>query len=144
MTLFPLKRTLAALVLAGLGLVFVGCRHHPETGAFTPQSATKFDQENREKFVLLDPGAQYSVTCSGLQETTLPDGRLQVVARVRNRENRRIEVQINCEFKDAQGFAIDSTAFQTLILTENATESVRFESLTDKARNYTVRVRQAR
>ncbi len=110
----------------------------------TPQNTTKFDAENREKFVLLDAGAQYSVTCSGLQEMTLPDGRLQVVARVRNRENRRIEVQINCEFKDAQGFAIDSTPFQTLILTENATEAVSFASTNDKAKNYTLRVRQAR
>jgi len=109
-----------------------------------PQSTTKLDHENNAKFVLLDPGAQYSVTCPGLQETTLPDGRLQVVARVRNRENRRIEVQINCEFKDAQGFANDSTPFQTLILTENATEAVKFESMNDKAKSYTVRVRQAR
>lgn len=138
----PIARS--AFVLAALTVLAAGCQHHPETGALSPQSTTKFDTENREKFVLLDPGAQYSVTCSGLQETTLPDGRLQVVARVRNRENRRLEVQINCEFKDAQGFAIDSTPFQTLILTENATEAVKFESINDQARNYTVRVRQAR
>ena len=136
--------TLSAAVAALSVLVLAGCQHHPETGALTPQSTTKFNQENKEKFVLLDPGAQYSVTCSGLQETTLPDGRLQVVANVRNRENRRLEVQINCEFKDAQGFAFDSTPFQTLILTENSTEAVKFESMNDKARNYTVRVRQAR
>lgn len=137
----PIVRS--ALMLATLIVLATGCKH-PETGALSPQSTTQFDQENREKFVLLDPGAQYSVTCSGLQETTLPDGRLQVTARVRNRENRRLEVQINCEFKDAQGFAIDSTPFQTLILTENATEAVKFESINDKARNYTIRVRQAR
>ena len=128
-----------------LGAAFIsGCQSHPETGALPPQSSTKFDTENREKFVLMDGGAQYSVTCSGLQETTLPDGRLQVVARVRNRENRRLEVQANCEFKDSQGFAIDSTPFETLILTENATETVKFESMNDKAKNYTIRVRQAR
>jgi len=63
---------------------------------------------------------------------------------VRNRENRRIQVQINCEFKDAQGFPVDSTPFQTLILTENATESVPFTSMNSKAKNYTIRVRQAR
>lgn len=137
------SRHASLLALAVLGLLAAGCRH-PETGAFTPQSTTKFDTENRENFVLLDPGARYSVTCPGLQETTLPDGRLQVSARVRNRENRRIEVQINCEFKDAQGFVVDATPFQTLILTENATETVSFTSLNNQARKYTVRVRQAR
>ena len=130
--------------LAALALLSGCSSSHPETGALTPQNTTKFDTENHEKFVLLDPGAQYSVTCSGLQETTLPDGRLEVVARVRNRENRRIQVQINCEFKDAQGFALDSTPFQTLILTENATEGVPFTSMNGKAKDYTIRVRQAR
>ena len=53
-------------------------------------------------------------------------------------------MQINCEFKDAQGFPIDATPFQTLILTENGQEGVSFESLSDKAKKYTIRVRQAR
>ena len=140
-------KAILSLILTGAVSVLVGagCKtSHPETGVFPPQSTTKFDTENKEKFVLMDPGAQYSVTCMGLQETTLPDGRLQVAAQVRNRENRRIEVQINCVFKDAQGFSVDETPFQTLILTENATETVQFASLNDKAKKYTIRVRQAR
>lgn len=134
--------TLGAAALVAVGLT--ACKH-PETGALPPQSTTKFSQETTEKFVLMDRGAQYSVTCSGLQETRLPDGRLRVVANVRNRENRRIQVQINCVFKDEQGFSTgDETPWQTLILTENGQESVAFESMNDKARRYTVRVRQAR
>lgn len=131
------------LAFAALAAFLSGCAS-PETGALRPQNTTKFNTEDREKFVLLDAGAQQSVTCPGLQETTLPDGRLQVVAKVRNRESRRIQVQINCEFKDAQGFPIDSTPFQTLILTENATEGVPFTSINAKAKDYTIRVRQAR
>jgi len=132
------------LALATLAAFLAGCASSSETGALTPQNATKFNTEAHEKFVLLDPGTQQSVTCPGLQETILPDGRLQVVAKVRNRENRRIQVQINCEFKDSQGFPIDSTPFQTLILTENATEGVPFTSMNAKAKDYTIRVRQAR
>jgi hypothetical protein len=132
------------LALAALAAFLPGCATQPETGAYRPQSTTNFNTEAREKFVALDAGAQYSVTCPGLQETTLPDGRLQVVAKVRNRESRRIQVQINCEFKDAQGFPVDSTPFQTLILTENATEGVPFTSMNAKAKDYTIRVRQAR
>ena len=136
-TLYLLLAALAATAFLSAGCV-------SDHGAYTPENTTGSDAENREKFVLLDPGAQRSVTCSGLQETTLPDGRMKVVANVRNRENRRIQVQINCEFKDAQGFPIDPTPFQTLILIENGQEAVPFESLNDKAKKYTIRVRQAR
>jgi len=95
--------------------------------------------------VLLDPGVQHSVTCSGVQELILPDGRLEVTAHLRNRENRRIEVQANCVFKDQNAFSIgEETPFATVILTENGTEDVKFVSMNNLARKYTVRVRQAR
>ena len=67
-----------------------------------------------------------------------------MAAHLRNRENRRIQVQANCEFKDAQGFVIDSTPFQNVFLDENAQEDVKFLSMNDKAAGYTIRVRQAR
>ena len=71
--------------------------------------------------------------------------RLEVVAHLRNRENRRIEVQANCVFKDQNGFSTgDETPFVAVILTENATEDVRFVSMNNLARKYTIRVRQAR
>lgn len=131
---------LAAFAVVAVGL-FAGCK---TGGAYAPKNTTKYDLENRAKFVLMDKGAQRSVTSSGLQERTLPDGRLEVAANVRNRENRRIQVQINCEFKDEQGFVLDSTPWQTLILTENGQETARFTSMTPEAKTYTVRVREAR
>jgi uncharacterized protein YcfL len=124
-------------------LLLVGCATEP--GPFTPQDTTKYTVENTEKFVLLDKPTQHSVTCTGLQERLLPDNRLEVVANVKNRENRRIQVQINCVFKDAQGFTTgDETPFQTLILAENSTETVRFTAMNPLAKRYTIRVRQAR
>ena len=54
-----------ALVLA----VCAGCVS--ETGPFAPQDTTKFTLENTDRFVLLDQPAQYSVTCTGLQERVL-------------------------------------------------------------------------
>jgi uncharacterized protein (DUF2141 family) len=78
-------------------------------------------------------------------EARLPDGRLQVACQIMNRENRRIQVQVQCVFKDAQGFSTgDETPWDNLILTENATETVKFTSLNNLAASYTVRVRQAR
>jgi uncharacterized protein YcfL len=124
-------------------LLLAGCVTEP--GPFAPLDTTKFTLENTDRFVLLDKPAQYSVTCTGLQERPLADGRLEVVANVKNRESRRIEVQINCVFKDEQGFSAgDETPWQTLILSENATEAVRFTSMNAQARKYTIRVRQSR
>lgn len=130
----------AAVLAAG---VLTGCS--TPTGPFPPLDTTKYTLENSERFVLLDQATQVSVTCTGLQEVTLPDGRLEVVANVKNRENRRLEVQVNCVFKDASGFSTgDETPWQTLILSEYATEAVRFTAMNGQARKYTVRVRQAR
>src|ERR1041385_1137930 len=118
---------LPILAVAGLAL-FGGCATEP--GPFAPQDTTKYTLENTEKFVLLDRPAQNSVTCTGLQERTLADGRLEVVANVKNREPRRIQVQVNCVFKDDLGFSTgDETSFQTLILAENSTEAVRFTAM---------------
>ena len=117
---------------------------HPG-GAYAPKNTSKFDLENQAKFVLLDYDTQRSVTCSGLQERVMEDGRFQVAANIRNRQNRRIEVQVNCVFKDEQGFPTgDETPFQTLILSENAQEGVQFLSINNKARRYTIRIRQTR
>lgn len=131
---------LVSIVALGMS---AGCVTQP--GPFAPLDTTKFTLENTEKFVLLDKPAQNSVTCTGLQERPLGDGRLEVVANVKNRESRRIQVQINCVFKDEQGFSTgDETPWQTLILSENATEAVRFTAMNAQAKRYTVRVRQAR
>lgn len=139
------KILLTTLTLAALLGTMAGCKSNKDTGAYAPRNTTGSNLENNAKFVLLDKGAQQSVTCPGIQERILPDGRLEVMAQVRNRENRRIQVQINCVFKDEQGFPTgDETPFQNIMLTENATEGVKFTSLNNKAKNYTIRVRQAR
>ncbi|MDA1275086.1 MAG: YcfL family protein [Verrucomicrobia bacterium] len=137
-----MKSTTTFLLGTALAITLLtGCK---TGGASAPVNTTKFDLENRETFVLLDAATQRSVTSSGIQQRIHEDGRLEVVANVRNRENRRIQVQINCEFKDGQGFVTDETPFQTLILSENEQKSVRFISMNDTARLYTIRVRQAR
>ena len=138
-----MKHLIAPLfVLTLAATLSTGCKTHE--GVYAPVNTTTNDYENRSNFVLMDPGAQRSVTTSGIQERTLADGRLEIATNVRNRENRRIQVQVNCEFKDSQGFAIDSTPWQTLILTENGQETVRFAAMNDQAKKYTIRIREAR
>ncbi|MSU60980.1 MAG: hypothetical protein EXS31_01070 [Pedosphaera sp.] len=136
-----MKQNLLLIASLAASLFLAGCQ---SPGAKPPVNATKYDYENQLNFVLLDSGVQRSVTSSGIQEKRLPDGRLEVAANVRNRENRRVQVQINCEFKDAQGFVVDSTPFQSFFLTENGQETARFTSMNNQAAKYTIRVRQAR
>ena len=136
---------IVSIVLASIAFALTGCESSPpDHGAYLPVNVTVNDLENRTTLVLLSEGVQYSLTCPGIQETRLPDGRLQVVAHLRNRENRRIQVQANCEFKDAQGFVIDATPFENVFLDENAQEDVKFVSMNDKPVRYTIRIREAR
>lgn len=141
--LSPLRGPVTLLIAAAALALTAGCVSQP--GPFAALDTTKFTLENTDRFVLLDQPAQNSVTCTGLQERPLADGRLEVVANVKNREARRIQVQINCVFKDDQGFSTgDETPWQTLILSENSTEAVRFTAMNVQAKKYTIRVRQAR
>ncbi len=99
---------------------------------------------NNSTFVALGTLGARTVKCTAMQETQLADGRLQVRANILNLINKRVDLQVSCSFKDEQGFAIDTTPFQTLILDETAQETVEFISLNAQAKYYTVRVRLAR
>jgi hypothetical protein len=146
-----------AVLVAGLA-VGGGCAKTSSSGGPTrftvvaPAAAgsgaartSTFQVEESDRIALLDRGVQQSVSIPSVLERVLEDGRLEVIVNVRNRLNRRIEVQIGCVFKDETGFASnDIDSFRTLILTENAEEAVRFVSLNDQARSYTIRIRQAR
>ena len=128
-------KNLFTCLIASLTILFAGCG--------TP-SVQQSAIANNSKFVALGSLGSQTVKCTALQEI-LPDGRLQVRANILNRINKRVDLQVNCVFKDEQGFSTgDETPFQTLILDETAQDTVTFTSLNDKAKNYTVRVRLAR
>jgi hypothetical protein len=134
-------RSLCLLALAAT--FFGGCRTVP--GSNESLDTTKYTIESTDKFALLDQPAQAFVTCTGLQERVLPDGRLEVVANIKNRERHRLRIQANCVFKDEQGSSTgDETPFRNLTLDENVTEAVTFTSANNLARRYTIRVREKR
>ena len=127
-------KTKLILILSACAIV-IGC------GAPAAQQAA---DANNSKFVALGTLGARTVKCTAMQETQLVDGRLLVRANILNLINKRVDLQVSCAFKDEQGFAIDTTPFQTLILDETAQETVEFISLNAKAKDYTVRVRRAR
>ncbi|MCL4176884.1 MAG: hypothetical protein KJ072_03945 [Verrucomicrobia bacterium] len=146
-----------ALVLAG-AMAWGGCASSsgpggptrfvvvsPAGGGGGASRSTTYEVQETDKIALLDKGVRQSVYIPSVLERVLEDGRMEVVANVKNRLNRRIEVQVSCVFKDETGFALnDEDTFRTLILTENIEEAARFVSLNDRARSYTIRIRQAR
>ena len=129
---------LISALAAGL-IAAAGCQ---TGGSSSTTDTAHHTDENSEAVVLLGSGVHHSVASTGLLETPLPDGRLQVIANLLNKEARRIEVQAQCEFKDAEGFPVDSTPWTTVVLTEHAQEGVKFISMNDKAKRYTIRVRE--
>jgi len=142
-----MNKNLISIIIAAIAVSFVtGCARTYDKGPYVPQQSRTAPYESTEPVVLMDPGVQYSITATGQpMARMLEDGRLEVVVQLRNRENRRIEVQAGCVFKDVNGITTDDDApWQTVILTENATEQVKFVSANDKATRYTIRVRQAR
>ncbi len=140
-----MKLNITQIIPLAAALLVAGCSTY-DKGPYVPEASKTWPHENTESVVLLDPGVQHSITTSSQPfAQLLADGRLAVTVQLRNRENRRIEVQANCVFKDVNGVSTgDETPFQTVILTENATEQVKFTSMNDQAKRYTIRVRQAR
>jgi len=120
--------------------MFSGCQSG--RASFQAEETTKYSIENTGKFARLDLATQTAILCTGLQEHTGDDGRLEVVANVKNRGSNPIQVRVRCVFKDVNGFAIgDETAWQLLTLGDEATEAVRFNATNKMARQYTVVVR---
>jgi predicted small secreted protein len=135
-------KALIISTLAASSIFLAGCA--TGEGARTPVVKTKSAIENTSQYALMGPRVQRSIDFSSTQQKYLEDGRLEIITNVRNRENRRIEVQISCVFKDERNFSTgDETPWQSLILTENAQEAVNFTSMNNRAKNFTIRVREA-
>ena len=134
------KHLCRILALAALALL-AGC----VSSDSAPQENTKYTVENTDRFELINDSTPIYVSCTGLQEHVLSDGRLEVVANIRNRENRVLQVEVSCAFRDAQGFLTgDETAFQPVQLAPNATEVLNFRSTNALAKKYTIRLREAK
>lgn len=115
-----------------------------EGGAYAAKNTDRYNLEQTSKVALMDYRVQRSITYNSLLEHPLEDGRLEVGINLRNRLSRRIQVQTQCVFKDISGFAVDETPWQNVVLTENSQETLRFTSINNQAKGYTIRVREAR
>ena len=133
-------KLISPLLLACLWLA--GCQTEPAD--LLPRESAKYSLENTEKFRLLDPAAQSTITCTGLQERFNAAGRLEVVANLRNRTNQAVRVEARCVFRDAAGMETgDATPWQILALDAEATQAVPYLAANKLARTFTITVRSA-
>lgn len=136
------RKTLAGLTaLCALALLggCAGASSHGEA-----QETTKFTVENTDRFIALDAATEAAISCTGLQERLLGDGRLEVVANLRNSGTGDVKVHVQCVFLDDQGLPIDAAApWRNLVISDSATEVVRFSAPNKQAKKYSIRVRAA-
>jgi uncharacterized protein YcfL len=131
----PLAASLALALLAG-------CASVPAPQA--PQDTTKFTVENTVRFVALDASTEAVVSCTGLQERALADGRLEVIANLKSSDTKPLRVDVQCVFLDEQGLPVGGDApWQVLTISADSTEVVRFTAPVLTARKYSIRVRRA-
>jgi hypothetical protein len=106
------------------------------------QETTKFTVENTDRFIALDAATEAAISCTGLQERLLGDGRLQVVANLRNSGTGDVRVHVQCVFLDDQGMPVDAPApWENIMISNSATEVVRFAAPDKHAKKYSIRVR---
>jgi hypothetical protein len=133
----------ALLLSSASAAILAGCATTPPQAA--PAAATRFTIGDTDKVAPVDAAAAAALDCTGLQERALGDGRLEVVAVIRNRTAQRVEARVRCVFKDSQGLPIgDETPWQTLVLEGNSAEAVRFAARTSAAARYAVAVKLER
>jgi hypothetical protein len=113
-------------------------------GQRAPQDSTRFTVDNTERFAALDAATQEEISCTGLQERTLGDGRLEVVASIRNRAEKAARILVHCSFIDSRGMPLGDDPWQPLSIGADSTEVARFTAPSLASVRYEIRVRSAR
>ena len=132
------------LVLGGaLAMSLAGCRTGP--GGPSPVVATRYSLADTAKVMLLDKTVRETVECTGLQVSERKDGRLEVIASLKNLSQRTVSVQVDATFKGPAGEMLgDETAWHRLTLEGNNTVVARFVSKDDRAADFAVQVREVK
>jgi uncharacterized protein YcfL len=137
------RHIVSTLAACGALALAAGCASAPAPQA--PQDTTKFTVENTVRFVALDAPTEAVISCTGLQERALADGRLEVVANLKNSDAKAVRVNVQCVFLDEQGLPVGGeSSWELFAISADSTEVVRFTAPVLTARKYSIRVRSAR
>lgn len=144
-TRFDTVPTLLVMVagsMLALGLL-AGCatKQPPPPGPYAAPTVGG-SLEQTETLVYLDQPLQNVLSVEGQRARYTSDSRLVAEANLRNLSNQPLSIQVQTVFKDEQNMASgDSSAWQTIMLNANATETYSTTALNAKSTRYTIRVR---
>lgn len=118
------------------------CAHHE--GPYVPVTQSP-STEDLYSVVELDPTLVKTVAVDHTNGRKLSDRRLEVAANIRNRTTKDLKIQVQTVFKDEGGYSTqEDSAWGTLFLTANETETYKIVSRERNAAKYTIRIREAR
>lgn len=135
-------RVTFALSLAAAALLCGCATSQPK--APEVQDSIKYTVDDTGRVAFADPVTKEAILCTGLQERFTADNKLDVIANVKNRSDHPLKVQVQCLFRDADGFVTpQGTPWQTVSLDPQMTETVHFTASSTVSKRYTLRFRQA-
>jgi hypothetical protein len=128
---------LAGFVLAAV-VCLCGCH-----GPYQAKSDEDFPLEHQENISLMDKKLQKWMRIDALSYDYTSDGRLEVYCEMRNRTDVNLEIMVQTQFKDAAGRLLeDKTNWETIVIPKNATIDYRPAAMTERARNFIIRVKR--
>jgi len=130
------------VLLCMVAVAVVGCSRYRE-GPHPAVSVPEVALEERETVVVLDDILRKKIAIEAQGNRWTETRRLQVFANVRNRTDFVQNVDVQTVFKDEAGFTLrDETSWTRIILEPNETKNYSATSLDDRARRYTIRIRE--
>jgi len=133
------------VVVMLLAAALAGCHRVPQEGPYPALSVPKAALEERETVVILDGSVAGKIAVENQAVRRDAQGRLEVLANIRNRTRYDQAIDVQTVFKNETGISTgDETAWKRLSLGANETQTYSAISLDDRPVRYTVRIRQGR
>lgn len=130
------------ITVLGVTVILAGCAGPSKP---CPVVTTRYSLADTAKVTLMDETVRQAVECTGLQVSHRKDGRLEVIASLKNLDHRTLLVDVAATFKGPVGEALaDETPWHRLTLEGNNTVVARFVSREAQAADFVVRVRVAK
>lgn len=114
-----------------------------------PERPQRSDDENvgyyfTEKVILLDHRLERHIKLQAIKAERLENNLLRVRALLYNDTNETLTVQIKARFKDKDGFVVEETNWQPVVLVRREMTQYEENSLNDQAEDYILMIKYYR
>jgi uncharacterized protein YcfL len=116
---------------------FAGCQKAP----YAPKQVA--DVEAKLPVLIMDKACQKAVAISKQRADWTADSRLITEVVLVNKQKTPYRVQVQTTFKDADGFEVQTTNWELILLPASGFYNYKATALNTKAENYNVRIRTA-